>query len=38
MTALETNAFKTELLTALREDIGEIIKTEIQSVLEKEMA
>ena len=36
--ALETNAFKTELLAALREDIGEIIKTEIRSVLEKEMA
>ncbi|KAI4881086.1 hypothetical protein NFI96_012676, partial [Prochilodus magdalenae] len=36
--ALETKTFKTELLVALHEGIGEIIKTEIGRVLEKEMA
>ncbi|KAL6455288.1 hypothetical protein MHYP_G00362830 [Metynnis hypsauchen] len=36
MKALETKAFKTELLTSLREDIGGIIKSGIRSVLEKE--
>ncbi|KAL7886010.1 hypothetical protein AOLI_G00063050 [Acnodon oligacanthus] len=36
-TALEIKAFRTKLLASLREDIGDIIKSEIRSVLEKEM-
>ena len=32
-----TQAFRQELLTSPRDDIGQIIKTEIRSVLEKEM-
>uniref|UniRef100_A0A3B4BXT7 WD repeat domain 49 n=1 Tax=Pygocentrus nattereri TaxID=42514 RepID=A0A3B4BXT7_PYGNA len=35
---LETKAFRTKLLVSLREDIGDIIKSEIRSVLEKEMS
>uniref|UniRef100_A0A671TXN8 L1 transposable element RRM domain-containing protein n=1 Tax=Sparus aurata TaxID=8175 RepID=A0A671TXN8_SPAAU len=35
--AQTTQAFRQELLTSLREDIGQIIKSEIRSVLEKEM-
>lgn len=34
---LENKAFRTEPLASLREDIGGIIKSEIRSVLEKEM-
>lgn len=35
---LTTDAFRRELLTSLCEDIGDVIKSEIRSVLEKEMA
>ena len=34
---LATEAFRRELLTLLREDIGHIIKLEIREVLEREM-